>query len=150
MGTTSQYFSDVHATVLRQHAEIRARLRGLDAAASPASPVSRAFLRISLLRLATLFDSHLAFEEAELAPRIRELDAWGPVRESAMRAEHIEQRTRLQRVCAMAEEDSVDDVWFASEASWLVVSLLEDMAHEELELSALEEIDEYGAGQMTG
>ena len=37
MGTLGSCLGDVHATVLRQHAEIRTRLRGLDAGAAPAA-----------------------------------------------------------------------------------------------------------------
>jgi hypothetical protein len=152
MATTStSYFGDVHATVLRQHAEIRARLRGLDAGATPvAAPLATVFMRVSLLRLASLLDAHLLFEELELAPHIRELDAWGPAREAAMLAEHVEQRARLQQVCAAAEGAAADDLELAHQASSLVVSLLEDMAREEHHLLEVQWLDEHGADQMTG
>ena len=147
-----RYFEDVHAAVARQHAEIRARLRGLDAGLAPAaSPLAVTVLRISLLRLAVLFDAHLAFEERMLGPRLRELDAWGPAREALMLAEHAEQRLRLQHVCSVVEDDDSVGLDISREISWLVVSLLDDMSREERELAELERLDEFGMfDQMTG
>jgi hypothetical protein len=154
MGIQTGSFRNVHATVLRQHAELRARLRGLDSAVAPdGSPLSVAYQRISLLRLAMLFEAHLQFEEAELAPRIREIDSWGPAREAAMLAEHVEQRRRIQRACVVAEDPESDGLELAHSVSSLVVNMLEDMAREELQLSELELLDEEGplsCDQMTG
>src|SRR5690242_17340430 len=100
-------FSDVQRHIVEQHEEIRARLQGLRrTAAYDHLPGAYRALRISLLRFAAHFDAHLAFEERELAPRLRELDAWGMAREAALRSEHREQRTRLEHVCALAEEPS--------------------------------------------
>ena len=107
-------------------------------------------LRSAILRLASLFESHLAFEEEELAPWIRDVDAWGPCREAAMLAEHTEQRRRLREICAMAEASSGDALDFAHAVSSLLVSVLEDMAREERQLSLLGWIYDYGAEQMTG
>lgn len=152
MGTVPTYFGEVRASVRRQHAEIRARLRGLDAGATPgSSAVSALNLRVSLFRLAVLFESHLRFEELELAPLIRELDAWGAAREAAMLAEHREQRTRLEYVCFVAESEPPFDMELGREVSRLVVALLDDMAREEREL---EELERLGCDdileQMTG
>jgi len=121
---------------------------------TPASPqLAGVYLRVSLFRLAVLFESHLRFEELELVPRIRDLDAWGAQREAAMLAEHLEQRTRLERVCFVAEaenEPSVD-MDLGREVSRLVVSLLDDMAREERELQELERLASDGPfEQMTG
>lgn len=151
MGTSSEQFDDVRARVLGRHAEIRARLRDLDVVGGPVpSPVAAVHLRIALLRLAALFEAHLAVEEVELSPWIRDVDAWGPCREAAMLAEHTEQRTRLHQVCAMAEAATADELGFAHEVSSLLVSVLEDMAREERQLSLLGWIYDYGAEQMTG
>jgi hypothetical protein len=155
MDIQSGSFRDVHASVLRQHAELRARLRGLDGAGAPdSSPLSEAYQRISLLRLAVLFEEHLQFEETELAPRIREIDAWGPEREAALLAEHVEQRTRLQRACIAAEDPDAGGLELAHSISLLVVNMLEDMAREEHELAGLVELDSdcgpCSTDQMTG
>ena len=151
MATSSDRFVDVSAVVLGQHAEIRAHLRRLDVLGGPMPPEAVAVhLRIGVLRLASLFESHLAFEERELAPWIRDVDAWGPCREEAMLAEHVEQRRRLREICVMAEASSADALDFAHEVSRLLVSILEDMAREERELSLLGWLYDYGAEQMTG
>ena len=152
MSTLGSCFGDLRAAVFRHHAEIRARLRGLDAFTSPASPpLAAAQLRVAVLRLAVLVESHLSFEEHELAPCIRELDAWGKEREAALLAEHVEQRARLQYICLMAESEQTSDRELACEVSWLVVSLLDDMSREEAELMELERLSTDGPlEQMTG
>jgi len=97
------------------------------------------------------FETHLAFEERELAPRIRDLDAWGTDREAALRAEHREQRQRIEEVCALSAEPLGADIWSLYDAvSTLTRSLLEDMVAEERMLDELAQIDEYGHDQMTG
>ena len=81
MGTLGSYFGDVHATILRQHAEIRApasRARGGRSAGC--SPLATVYLRVSLFRLAVFFESHLLYEEQKLEPRIRGLEAGGAAR----------------------------------------------------------------------
>jgi hypothetical protein len=151
MGTPSDRFGDVSAVVLGQHAEIRAHLRLLDVLGGPMPPEAVAVhLRIAIFRLASLFERHLAFEEDELAPWIRDVDAWGPCREEAMLTEHGEQRRRLREVCAMAEASSAESLDFAHEVSALLVTILEDMAREERQLSLLGWLYDYGAEQMTG
>lgn len=151
MSSSSIHFGDVSARVLAQHAEIRAYLRELDAlGGSLSSPLAAAHLRVSLLRLARLFESHLAFEELVLAPWIRDVDAWGPCREAAMLDEHSEQRLRFRTICALAEAAAVDELVFTQEVSSLLVSILEDMAREERQLSLLGWLYDYGPEQMTG
>lgn len=144
-------FSDVERKILEQHEEIRARIEGLRRGAER-TDWARDALRVLLLRFAAHFDTHLAFEERELAPRIREIDAWGNVREAALRAEHREQRTRVEGVCAMAEAPVESDVaCLFSAISGLADSLLEDMVAEERMLEEIARLDEYGDGeQMTG
>jgi hypothetical protein len=147
-------FADVCRKVLRQHEEIRARLHGLDHTAEAATTSSSSskspkeseaawnHLRISLVRLASAFDAHLAYEEVALMPLLHELDAWGPEHEAAMRAEHLEQRKRLEEICAAAEDDPPMDGGqraLADEVRWLVTSLLEDMVGEEAELAKLDQ-----------
>ena len=139
MGVPGSYLGDVHATILRQHAEIRARFRGLDASATSTASTA-AYLRVSLFRLAALLESHLRYEELELVPRIRDLDAWGAVREAAMLTEHAEQRTRLEHACFLAESEATGNADLSREVSWLVVSLLDDMAREERQIVELEQL----------
>jgi hypothetical protein len=139
-----EHFRTVDAEILEQHREIRARLRGLQMCAERvALPRYLRALRAALLRFAVCFDAHLAYEERELAPRVRGVDAWGPAREAALLAEHREQRRCLERVCALAEEPSVARAELGEETIALVARLLEDMIREEetlLELARLEEL----------
>ena len=145
-------FAEVERRVLEQHQDIRARLRGLAAAVERSSTQWTDHPKVALLRLADVFDAHLTFEEQSLAPCIRELDAWGAVREAAMQREHVEQRQRLERVCAMADGSvAVRGARLRREISMLVLSLLEDMEKEEAALADLLRIDEDGSlDQMTG
>src|SRR4051812_17335019 len=101
--------ADVEHSIRVQHAEIRARLRALTRDAERADlPWALDALRLLLRRFAVELDEHLAFEELELAPRIRELDAWGKAREAALLSEHRDQRRRVESVCALTEEPAPD------------------------------------------
>jgi iron-sulfur cluster repair protein YtfE (RIC family) len=146
-------FADVERTVLAQHDEIRARLRGLvNCIARFEAPAAPASVRMLLPRFAAHFESHLGFEERELAPRIRSIDAWGPVRESMMLAEHRAQRSRIEAVCALVETlADPQPALLTTTVTQLVSELLDDMRHEEQDLEALRQIDEYGhVDHMTG
>jgi hypothetical protein len=150
MGTASFY--DVRRTVLEHHAEIRARLRGLTGYADRTDQWAQQALSILLPRFASHFESHLAFEERELAPRIRELDAWGRVREEALLSEHRDQRARVERACALVEVPGALESETLSDAVYaLSDELLEEMTHEEAMLTDLLLIEEYGhAEQISG
>jgi hypothetical protein len=145
-------FHDVQRRILEQHEEIRARIRGLSRSAEQVdSPWAHRALRMLLLRLAAEFDVHLAFEERELVPRIAGLDAWGTTREAAMRAEHREQRRRIEEVCGLADEPGGENMGLALAVAELGESLLADMLAEERALVELACIDEHGhIDQMTG
>lgn len=146
MSTT---FGDAYATVLEQHAELRERLRGLDAHTAHYAPSVALFhLRASLPRLAALFEACLGFEESELAPHIRTVDAWGPAREDAMLAEHAKQRALVARLRELAEGPLSPEL--GREVSNVIASLVDYMAREEVDLSAVEELEEWGGDQMTG
>jgi hypothetical protein len=109
-------------------------------------------VRLFLLHFAAQFEAHLAFEERELGPRVRELDAWGAAREEALHAEHREQRRRIEDVAILAEAPGAADYsTFCEAVLELADRILDDMAHEEATLDALERIDLYGhVDQMTG
>lgn len=145
-------FADVHRKILEQHEEIRARIEGLEQSSRRDLPLAQQAVRVLLLRFAAKFDTHLGFEERELAPRIREVDAWGYAREAALRAEHREQRKRLEQVFALAEEPlSTDDRSLSVAISDLAGTLREEILAEEHMLEELARIDEVGhCDQMTG
>lgn len=145
---------DIRTQVLRQHAEIRARLRGIDRTAIAAGKRDAlVHLRVSLAHFAALFDEHLSFEERALGPILRGLDSWGPVREAALFEEHIEQRKRVEAACALAEDATSGSRELAGEVHWLIETLTEDMDREELELGRLMErarLEGTSTDQMTG
>jgi hypothetical protein len=147
-------FREIENAILEQHEEIRARLGALARSADPATPPWQAHaLPALLLRFAAVFDAHLAFEERELVPRIRAIDAWGAVREDAILLEHREQRLRLEQVCALVEDASSmqDGSCVLRAVSELVARLLEDIVHEEHALSELGMLEDFGhVDQMTG
>lgn len=156
---SSRTIVEVQKTVLFQHAELRAGLQRLGMLADllNAEHSTERPLRDSLLQFAALFCAHLDFEERELAPRVRELDAWGPVREASLRAEHAAQRTRLHFVCTMADPSVAPEAagpWkthFVREVLRLMNDLTVDMREEENWLAHLTEIEEFGdTEQMTG
>ncbi|MBX3232479.1 MAG: hemerythrin domain-containing protein [Labilithrix sp.] len=141
----------VRMKVLRQHAELRARLGSLDRAApSATSPAARTHLRLSLLRFAAAFEEHLAFEESALVDAMRDFDPWSSVREARLLEEHAEQRDRVERLCAMADEGGVTSAELAGEVHWFTQVLRDDMVEEESRLADLIAIEEHGLEQMTG
>lgn len=141
--------SSIHTQILRQHVEIRARLRGIEHLAKTAGKSeTRHHLQLSLAHFAAVFEQHLAFEERELLPLVKDVDAWGPVRASAMLEEHAEQRKRIERIVAYADAPDIGRTELQGEVTWLSQSLKEDMEHEETELSKLEQLD--STPQMTG
>lgn len=150
MGTSTR-LSEVHAQILRQHVEIRARMRGIERLADAHAKVEALrHLRVSLVHFAAMFEDHLAFEERELIPLVRGVDAWGPERVEAMLEEHREQRVRVERTVSFAEEGSLRISELEGEVHWLMESLLADMIREEDELRVFEEIDSSATPQMTG
>jgi hypothetical protein len=144
---------DVQRKIHVQHREIRARIGGLKQNAERADlPWVVRALHVLLLRFASQFDAHLDYEERELGPRIRVLDAWGEAREEALLAEHREQRSMIERACGLAEDPGAEDATAFSDAVLeLADRLLEDMAREEDWLAELAWIEENGhVDQMTG
>lgn len=146
-------FRDVQRAIVVQHEAIRARLLSLKRNAERGdSPRVASALRSLLFRFAADFDAHLRYEERELCPRIRDLDAWGEAREEAMHAEHREQRRQLERIYSLALSPSLaEGDALADEVLVLSDSLLRDMREEDHLLTQLVRIAEDGhVDQMTG
>jgi hypothetical protein len=146
-------FVEVEREILTQHRELRARIRGLVRHAERVDlPWAHDALRLVFLRFVEQFDAHLDFEDRELGPRIRELDAWGPAREAALHSEHREQRRRVEEVGALAETlGAAASSAFCDAVLELSDRILEDILHEERTLAELSAIDEHGhVDQMTG
>jgi hypothetical protein len=142
---------DVERRILRDHGQIRARLRGLKKSADEADvPWVSHVLRILLLRFTTLFEAHLALEERELGPHLRALGARGNVREEAFLFEHRKQRRQLEELRALAESPpSAETICLVDAVADLVESLLDDMRDEERWIAELAQLDEQGHAQVT-
>lgn len=141
----------VQAQILRQHVEIRARMRGIVRMATAiGSPDTQRHLRMSLAHFAAVFEEHLTFEERELGPVLHALDAWGPAREQALVDEHREQRMRVERTVALAEAGELRGHELTGEIHWLARTLLADMGEEEDELARVEAIEAGAVPQLTG
>ena len=146
-------FDEVKLDVLAQHEELRSRIRALGRNAERVdSPRAHRILRLLVLRFAAQLDAHLAYEERELGPRVRQLDAWGAAREAALYAEHRDQRRRIEEVAMLAEAPgAADHAAFCEAVLELTDRILADMIHEETTLEELERIDAYGhVDQMPG
>lgn len=145
-------FDELRRIILEEHEELRARIRGLERNAERVDlPWAQRAIQLLLPRFAARFEAHLAFEERELAPRLRDLDASGPVREAAMRGEHREQRRRVEEVCALAEEPDIEATLLFEAVSELADSLLADIRAEEHTLAQLAQLDEQGhVDQLAG
>lgn len=143
--------SDVERVILSQHGELRAHMHGLATTAFRVDPDDRVDLEALLQRFTRAFRTHLDYEERELVPRVRELDAWGPVRAASLLAEHADQRGRLERASAFALQEGSIAGELEVEVLELIHDLLEDMNEEERWLEELVDLDENGHGdQMTG
>ncbi len=83
--------SDIRTELLRQHEDLRARIRVLRAVTERCLAGENAHeeLRRLLTGLTDAVRAHNAREEQLMAKVFPELDAWGPVRREVMNEEHI-------------------------------------------------------------
>lgn len=91
---------DVRTRVLAEHERLRSVIAEVDKCATMVAAgdededlVER--LRGSAERLYHLMETHIDHEDAALAPLIRRIDAWGPVRFEQMQRDHMQQREAL-------------------------------------------------------
>jgi iron-sulfur cluster repair protein YtfE (RIC family) len=95
---TGTNVGDVRSRVLAEHAKLRSAIAEVDrlAYAVAAEEVKHVeALRREAERLYGMLASHIDHEDAVLAPIIRRIDAWGPVRHEQMRTDHANQREAL-------------------------------------------------------
>jgi hypothetical protein len=132
-------FFRVARRIRAEHRELRARIHGLERNSVRVDlPWARDALRLLFRRFVVRFDAHLRFEERELGPRVRRIDAWGDARVAALLAEHRDQRREIARVATLAEDPTLGDAtdFFESVAS-LGDRLLADIESEEGMLATL-------------
>jgi len=124
--------SEVRARILAEHRVIRGLaqtivqlagqvLEGDEQADAPLRERSREMYQ-TLLR-------HIELEDTILAPIIRDVDSFGPVRAGQMQTEHERQRKELHDALAALDDSSA--MGLAATTRELVKALLIDMGHEE-------------------
>jgi len=93
----------VRERVLADHAKLRTLIAEVDrlALAVAAEELKHtAALRTLAEQLFRMLGEHIDHEDAVLAPIIRRIDAWGPVRHEQMQRDHASQRAALaQAIC---------------------------------------------------
>jgi hemerythrin-like domain-containing protein len=125
---------EVRARVLAEHAELRKQLAAVEAAARRVLGGERTSL--GLLRhegeafLNRLAD-HMRWEDAHLAPALRDADAWGEERVRRLDRDHREQRDVLEHCLAAVRDASRPAPVVARVLVDLVQLLRDDMDEEE-------------------
>ncbi len=89
--------SDIRIELLRQHEDLRARMRVLRAVTERclAGEGAHAELRRLLTGLTDAVRAHNAREEQLMSTVLPALDGWGPVRQEVMSEQHIEEHEKL-------------------------------------------------------
>lgn len=126
--------SEVRRKVLSQHREIEQLLSELEAGVAQLDEgsVDPKQVKRAAYALRGILELHMRFEEAHMAPAIREADGFGPERVRHLHAEHAEQREELDRLAdAIQEAGSLDDL--ASGVKRLAEMLRIDIEEEERE-----------------
>lgn len=124
--------SEVRTQILQEHAVLRRRLLHVQQLAERAlrrAEVDPLELRAEALALASVFSDHLAMEDAQLAPLLATLDAWGPVRLERMNGEHAVQRRMISELLQAVWHQEPSALCVCLDA--FVKALLVDMASEE-------------------
>ena len=100
--------SDIRSELLRQHDDLRARMRVTRAVAERALAGEdvREELRRLLTALTDAMRAHNSREEALMSKVFPELDAWGPVRREVMVEEHILEHEKLVNALVETHPDS--------------------------------------------
>lgn len=127
----------VRRKILDDHAMLRARLDEIDELAARfekgGAEVGRELRELGIALFET-FASHLAFEDAQLVPRLHELPEKGPDLAGRLSREHCEQRELLRYLIDRLQEETRPTTLVARELVGFSVYLRDDMAHEESSL----------------
>jgi hypothetical protein len=127
--------SYVRKRILQEHRGLRAELRELedavDAMSRDPSQVNAVGQRAREL-LAHLV-THTQLEDSILAPALRDIDAWGPVRASMLLDHHSEQRAQLREIVESYATIGDPERIARMTLTWMR-EVRADMAHEESDL----------------
>jgi hypothetical protein len=121
--------SEVRDLVAHDHLQIRILACEVDIACRRVLDGEEVDVAGPVLKIARVLWGHLALEDRILAPVLREIDGWGPVRADGMLAEHARQREELGILTRLARTGSAEEVARATQQ--LIAALRDDMDAEE-------------------
>jgi len=143
-GTSSVRTSSVRKRILDEHRVLRDKLDvlellvdGLREEPKRCATVSRT-ARDLLRRLV----AHIQLEDAILAPVLRDVDAWGPVRASHLLEHHAEQREQLRSLIRSYGRQGTDIEELALRTLSWISDARADMDHEERGVLSRELLDD--------
>jgi iron-sulfur cluster repair protein YtfE (RIC family) len=128
--------SDVRQRILDEHARLRQQLGRLQELACWLRDDPAPLLAVKRVtrRLLDELDAHTRLEDAVLGPALREVDAWGPVRESDLLTHHVEQRDYLHQLLADLEAGAQNCERIAELTLAWTAEVIRDMDQEELHI----------------
>lgn len=88
-------------------------------------------LRVLLVALFRKLKAHMHYEDEELAPILRDVDAFGDVRAEAFAREHEDQREQMAELLQAATDNNAAPRRTAARAREITARVLSDMDHEE-------------------
>lgn len=127
--------SQVRARILREHSALRQQLVPLAALAAQLEAGRPGIRALAVERVQGLYRAlrdHIDFEDQLLAPALREIDAWGPVRADELLEHHARQRVELAMLAERSDAESGEALGRLIEC-W-VTDLRADMAHEDRDM----------------
>jgi len=130
---------EVRDRILIEHLRLRERLTEIEELAQSFDKGGVAVgdeLRGSGAALCEVFAAHLAFEDAQLLPILREIPERGSELAERLRREHREQRELLYYLVGRLEEESRPTSLVAREMRSFCAAIRDDMCHEESTLVA--------------
>jgi hemerythrin len=124
--------SEVRDRISTDHALLRSLTEAVISVARAAEhdERQRPAIRDVLCRVCVEVERHFQFEEEVIAPLLREVDAWGPVRVESLFQAHAEQRSVLIALVEEAQDGvrNVEDL--AEEIVWFFRRFDREMAEE--------------------
>lgn len=127
--------SEVRAKILEDHERLRRELERLEACATGAElrESEAAALRELGESFLELLAAHMRWEDQNLAPALRDADAWGEEREKRLVREHREQREEMNAILERLRDPERDVERIRQDLLALVEWLRRDMDYEEKE-----------------
>lgn len=124
----------VRRKILDDHTQLRSRLDEIDELTARfekgGAEVGKELRELGIALFET-FASHLAFEDAQLVPRLRGIPSRGPDLAERLAREHREQRELLRYLLDRLREQARPTTLVARELGSFSIYLRDDMSHEE-------------------